>query len=744
MLQISTSEAVMNNLIEDIKIRLRSLDGTYVSPSAYDTAWVARIPAADVHTEPMYPQCLDWIQDNQLADGSWGSSEVLYYHDRILSTLNCIATLRRWNLAPEQVHAGEDFIRQNLPNLAHDAYATVGFELIFPVLLAIAQILDIDLPYDSPIIAEIDERRNIKLSKIPIELVYQRPTTILHSLEGLAGLIDFERIFDRQAENGSFLNSPSSTAFIYINTEDPRCLRYINDLLQRFGDHVPVNYPLDIFERLWVLNDIYFLRLEDHFQDEIHMLLQDIEECWTDRGMPWSRYVTTPDIDDTAAAFRIFRLNGRPVSGDVFKKFYESSTFFCFPGELDSSVSHILNLYEASRLRFEDENILHVAADYCRDYMQRQLQNGYVADKWVIRPDFKSLIEYALSLDSIYSPPMHERKNQIALYESTFLDSHWIDKTIYYVPNINRPDLLELAQREREALLENYEGEFEILSDWVSGHPAINEKRILSNMFISTNVYMQPVQRTARIIFSRTNMATFGTDDIYDSNEIAEADLMRFANALSTHDRSLLEDFPAGTLRDNIEDLMNIIQSIIEDVCALQGRDVSRHLRQVYTDTAEANRQETINKHRNYIPNFEEYMDYASITIGAPIAMVVGLYCLAELSDEFVNSPEYEEIVDTVSRLIRILNDIQTYARELEEGKINSIGILMHQGMSEANAVAHLHEYYRAGMNRLHRQWLDAVSLKPIYRYAYDLCRTTAWFYSSNDFHDFDEQMLYP
>src|SRR5688500_8091877 len=110
-------------------------------------------------------------------------------------------------------------------------------------------------------------------------------------------MLDCAQILRQQAANGSFLNSPSSTAFIYMQTCDPRCLDYIRNLLDEFRDCVPVNYPIDIFERLWVLNNIYHLGLEHYFQDEIQPHLDYVLEHLQPYGVPWSRYVQTPDID---------------------------------------------------------------------------------------------------------------------------------------------------------------------------------------------------------------------------------------------------------------------------------------------------------------------------------------------------------------------------------------------------------------------------------------------------------------
>ena len=82
------------------------------TPSAYDTAWVARIPAVDGSEQPQFPQTLEWILQNQLKDGSWGEEFYFLAYDRLLATLACIITLTIWRTGNVQLHKG-------LTNLIH-------------------------------------------------------------------------------------------------------------------------------------------------------------------------------------------------------------------------------------------------------------------------------------------------------------------------------------------------------------------------------------------------------------------------------------------------------------------------------------------------------------------------------------------------------------------------------------------------------------------------------------------------
>src|ERR1700761_1927830 len=66
-----------------------------VDATAYDTAWVARVPDRDDDSRPAFPSALEWLLAHQLPDGSWGAS-LEYHHDRLQSTLRAALTLAHW------------------------------------------------------------------------------------------------------------------------------------------------------------------------------------------------------------------------------------------------------------------------------------------------------------------------------------------------------------------------------------------------------------------------------------------------------------------------------------------------------------------------------------------------------------------------------------------------------------------------------------------------------------------------
>ncbi|MFS7905270.1 putative alpha-farnesene synthase [Helianthus anomalus] len=99
---------LVNKLKEEIFSRVKSEHHqSFVSPSAYDTAWVAMIPHPVEHNTPLFKGCLEWLVDNQHEEGFWGESIVgLPTIDAIPTTIACMAVLQKWGLGAKNIEKG--------------------------------------------------------------------------------------------------------------------------------------------------------------------------------------------------------------------------------------------------------------------------------------------------------------------------------------------------------------------------------------------------------------------------------------------------------------------------------------------------------------------------------------------------------------------------------------------------------------------------------------------------------------
>ncbi|KAI0523381.1 hypothetical protein KFK09_005776 [Dendrobium nobile] len=431
-------------MIKEVKAMLSSMGDGEITSSAYDTAWVAMVPGAG-GSGPRFPSSLQWIIDNQLDDGSWGDQGLFSAHDRIISTLACVVALRFWNLYRDQCQKGLLFLKENMRRLAEEKeeLMPIGFEVALPSLLDLAKGLGLDCPYDDPALQYISAKREIKLKRIPRELMHKVPTTLLHSLEGMPGL-EWQSLLKLQSSDGSFLFSPSSTAYALMQTGDENCLRYLKKVVDRFHGGVPNVYPVDLFEHLWVVDRLQRLGISRYFEAEIKQCMDYIFKHWSELGICWARSSEVRDIDDTAMAFRLLRLHGYSVSPDVFQNFKSDDKFFGFIGQSTQAVTGMYNLNRASQLIFPDEEILKQAKNFSCHFLREKHASNQLLDKWVISKDLPGEVAYALDFPFYASLPRIETRLYIEQYGGD--GDVWIGKTLYRMLYVNNVLYLDLAK----------------------------------------------------------------------------------------------------------------------------------------------------------------------------------------------------------------------------------------------------------------------------------------------------------
>ncbi|KAL1225101.1 Ent-copalyl diphosphate synthase [Cardamine amara subsp. amara] len=493
--------------VKSVKSILRNLSDGEITISAYDTAWVALIDAGD--KTPAFPSAVKWIADNQLSDGSWGDACIFSYHDRLINTLACVVALRSWNLFPHQCHKGITFFRENIGKLGEesDEHMPIGFEVAFPSLLEIARGINIDVPYDSPVLKDIYSKKELKLTRIPKEIMHKIPTTLLHSLEGMHDL-DWEKLLKLQCQDGSFLFSPSSTAFAFMQTRDNNCLGYLRNAVKRFNGGVPNVFPVDLFEHIWIVDRLQRLGISRYFEEEIKECLDYVHRYWTDKGICWARCSHVQDIDDTAMAFRLLRLHGYQVSADVFKNFEKEGEFFCFAGQSNQAVTGMFNLYRASQLAFPREEILKNAKEFSFNYLQDKQERGELIDKWIIMKDLPGEIGFALEIPWYASLPRVETRFYIEQYGGE--NDVWIGKTLYRMPYVNNNEYLELAKQDYNNCQALHQLEWDTFQKWYEENKlnecGVSRSELLECYYLAAATIFDSERSHERMVWAKSSV----------------------------------------------------------------------------------------------------------------------------------------------------------------------------------------------------------------------------------------------
>ncbi|KAL8687603.1 MAG: hypothetical protein Q9218_006271 [Villophora microphyllina] len=257
------AETLLENVLEGCQ---KSTQDSHTL-AIYDSAWVSMISKnTDGHVNWLFPESFDFVVRNQEADGSWRSSDSV--EEGLLNTLAALLALKKHakpicSTALETTHNLEapifkatTFLQGVLQHWDVEASTGVAFELLVPAHFSMLQ--DEGIAFDFPQKPVLMALHAKKLAKFDPTLLYgPHKTTMLHSLEGFVGRVNFDKI-EHHLTRGSQMGSPSSTAAYLMNCSiwDVRAENYLREVITKGGGHgnggVPSVYPSNIFELTWV------------------------------------------------------------------------------------------------------------------------------------------------------------------------------------------------------------------------------------------------------------------------------------------------------------------------------------------------------------------------------------------------------------------------------------------------------------------------------------------------------------
>ncbi|XP_024527840.1 copalyl diphosphate synthase 2 [Selaginella moellendorffii] len=705
----ATDGGRMWELVETVRSMLNSLHDGEISVSAYDTAWVARVPALDGSNKPQFPMCLNWIMNNQLEDGSWGDRDLFLTYDRICSALACAIALKTWNTGDKIVHKALEFIRKTMPKmeLEDSTHMPIGFEIVFPAMIEEAMALELDIDYREPVLQTIYAERKKKLERIPMNVVQNYPTTLLHSLEGLHKTIDWDKVIKLQSPDGSLLFSPASTACALMHTGNEKCLQYLNNLVKRFNCAVPNVYPVDLFEHLWIVDRLQRLGISRYFTQEIKSALDYVYRYWTDKGIAWARGSPVQDADDTSMAFRLLRSHGYDISPDAFKTFQEGDSFVCFSGQAGQAVTGMYNLYRASQVMFPGETILEEAGSFARKFLEGKRQENQLYDKWIISKDLPGEVEFALD------NPMHARLERLATrryIDQYAADDVWIGKSLYRMPFVNNPIFLELAKADFNMCRALHRKEFQQLERWydessLSMFKGFSRSKLEQTFYSAAATIFEPELSPARLIWSQCWFISLGINEYFD-HQGSTKELEDLINNVERWNVNSLGNCSAEVKILFVE-LYNIVQNHSKQGFLYQGRSIGGALREIWKTWLSSLLQRTKWKMSDNNPTLEEYLkaSHSSIEPAVRSTMYFVGETLATTGD--IKDSAICQMMNTASRLVQ---DTHT---DKVDSSLNSITIYLEENpqLTKSEALSEVQALANKNMQKLLYETLQPGAL---------------------------------
>ncbi|KAI3468365.1 hypothetical protein Pfo_025028 [Paulownia fortunei] len=177
-----------------------------ISPSPYDTAWVAVVQSREYSGDkPCFPECLDWIIENQNPDGSLGLQYpglTSLVKDSLSCTLACLLALRKWDVGHQLAQKGLEFIRSNAWAATDKEQLTpIGFDIVFPMMIKHANELDLTLPVTQDLLDSMFGNRDSEIKRLVLPTIYPVDTyTPLCMVDTLTGL-GVDRYFQSEIDS---------------------------------------------------------------------------------------------------------------------------------------------------------------------------------------------------------------------------------------------------------------------------------------------------------------------------------------------------------------------------------------------------------------------------------------------------------------------------------------------------------------------------------------------------------------
>nr|QND75951.1 diterpene synthase [Thuja plicata] len=711
----------IEELVTEIKGLFNSMEDGEISPSAYDTAWVARVHAFDGSAKPQFPQMVDWILQNQLPDGSWGEKSRFLACDRLLNTLSCLVTLSIWGVGNNQVNRGLNFLRRNTEGMIKEAlghHQPKGFDMVFPVLLNEAKLLGLDLPYGLYIVKQIREKPDLELKKVFVEELHGHPSTMLQCLEGVQEIIDWKRVLKLQSKDGSFSGSPASTACVFMHTRDIKSLQFLTSLVKKFGDHVPSMYPVDIAERLRAVDCVERLGLERHFQTEIKQAMDYVFQYWSERGIGFGRESLVPDIDITATAFRLLRTFGYSVSSEVLQNIKaEAEELLKLSGNENSAgVIGILSLYRSSQLNFPGEIVMKEIDCFAKDYLAEFLQTKNFSQVKVVKENLPEEVEYALSAQWNRNMPRLMSRNQIELFNPNDL---WLGKTLYHLPNASNDKYLELAKLDFNRVQATHRFEIQRIKRWYKdcNFPRLDftRHREVAVYWTSSAVMFEPQYTDCRLDYAKAGLLATITDDLYESYATLNQ-LKLFNEAFERWDPLMSEQLPED-MKIVFMGIYNTLTDISERALKVQGRDVLPYLRQQWLNLLFSFTKEREWMERSYSPSLDEYWANAEVSIALETTILSPIFSTGNfLPDRILEKINF---LDLVSQTGRLMNDVRTFQKERDRGELASFVECYkneHHGCTEEEALNYMERMNEEALINLNYHFLMRSDIPKCYR----------------------------
>ncbi|XP_024984527.1 S-linalool synthase-like [Cynara cardunculus var. scolymus] len=682
---LTTIEALVAKLKEEMFSKQKNdhhLHYSFISPSAYDTAWLAMIPNPHELNTPLFKGCIEWLLNNQNEQGYWGESANgdLPTIDALPATLACIVVLQKWGIGAKNIEKGLEFIHANMEKILHDHHCLLPrwFFIVFPATIELAKASGLELKFSDhmkSLISQIcAENQQILGMEAMVDKCHYPPLlAYLETFPSMGLKVDQETITEHLSKDGSLFQSPSATAQAYISTGNKKCLDYLISLVQKYPNGVPQIMDEQLVE-LSMVDQVQRLGLYEYFTDEIDNILKNVYRSYMDQELVQENKNFIPaKLYKDSLAFRLFRLHGFNISPKTFCWFlYDEEILDHLENNCGRFTSLLYTVYKATDLIFFGENEAEEARSFSMKMLQKiSTMKNIVDDDVVILPNLSKVIEEELSVPWIARLDHLDHRMWI---EQNKQGPMWIGKASFYrLSCVHSMGLIELAVENyafRQMIYRNELKELKRWSkEWGLTEMGFGREKTMYCYFAVAASTSLPHDSIIRMLVAKSAILITVADDFFDMKGSLE-ELQVLIEAIHKWDGKALSG-PSKVIFDVLDDLVRYAtNSLVLD----EKIDVTEDFRDLWRETFNSWLTETTWGKSGYMPSVDEYLQTGMISIATHVLVLTSSCFLnPSLSKNKVKPSTYENITQSLMASARLLNDIQSHQKEQEEGKMNLV-----------------------------------------------------------------------
>ncbi|KAL5731036.1 hypothetical protein ACHQM5_003799 [Ranunculus cassubicifolius] len=351
-------------------------------------------------------------------------------------------------------------------------------------------------------------------------------------------------------------------------------------------------------------------------------------------------------------------------SNDTFthSRIYEKNIWtHDYVESLQCDVKGLLDLYEASHLCLEGENILHEAKEFTVKHLKLRRGN--------IDPDLAEEVNRALDL------PLHWRMSRLEA-------RHYIE--VYQRKEDIDPSLPELAKVDFNALQATHQKELRNMSRWWKDL-GLSDKlgtrdRLVESFLWSVGLTSQPQDRCCREWLTKVICLILTIDDICNIiGSLSELEI--FTTAVEGWDFEAMELLPEY-MKIYFSSLFNKTSDIVyRKKDKEHGFYMLPSLKKAWADFCKAMLVEAKWSKMGYIPSPREYLQNTWISSSVTVGLIHAFFATNQtirnsVLESLDNNPD---LIYYSAMVFRLCNDLATSPAELDRGDVSAIPCYMNE-----------------------------------------------------------------